>query len=51
MPDYQQMYHTLFNKGSDAIRILQEAQQKTEETYIGSGDDDVLPFPLPDPKK
>lgn len=36
MPDYQKMYHSLFNDVSDAISKLQEAQQKTEEIYIDS---------------
>jgi len=34
MADYQKMYLTLFNATTDAIRILQEAQQNAEEMYI-----------------
>ncbi|MDR0904567.1 MAG: hypothetical protein LBN00_00090 [Oscillospiraceae bacterium] len=34
MPDYKAMYFELFNKISDAIELLQEAQQETEEQYI-----------------
>lgn len=36
MPDYQKMYHALFNATTDAISTLQEAQQKTEELYMDS---------------
>jgi hypothetical protein len=36
MPDYQKMYHSLFNDVTDAIAKLQQAQQKTEEVYIDS---------------
>lgn len=34
MPDYQTMYFTLFNAITDAVHLLQEAQQKTEEIYM-----------------
>lgn len=36
MPDYQKMYHALFNDVSDAITKLQQSQQKTEEMYMNS---------------
>ena len=36
MPDYQKMYHSLFNDVTDTITKLQQAQQKTEEMYIDS---------------
>ena len=36
MPDYAEMYKTLFNAMTKAITILQEAQQQAEEIYIGS---------------
>lgn len=36
MPDYQKMYHSLFNDVTDAITKLQQAQQKTEEMYMNS---------------
>lgn len=36
MPDYQKMYTTLFNAVTDALRILQNSQQETEEMYISS---------------
>ena len=51
MPDYQKMYHSLFNNVTDAIRILQSAQQQTEEDYMEDTDEeDVLPFPVPGEK-
>jgi len=36
MPDYQKMYHSLFNDVTDVVTKLQEAQQKTEEMYMDS---------------
>jgi len=41
MPDYAEMYKTLFRAMTMAITILQEAQQVTEEMYISS-DETVL---------
>lgn len=38
MPDYSKMYATLFNAVTDAITVLQNAQLKTEEQYMESGD-------------
>ena len=35
MPDYQRMYLGLFNAVTDAIELLQKAQQDAEEIYIG----------------
>lgn len=34
MPNYQKMYYRLFNAVSDAIAILQTAQNDMEETYV-----------------
>ena len=34
MPDYEKMYKTLFNAMTDAIALLQKAQEETEEQYI-----------------
>ena len=34
MPDYQKMYFTLFNKISDTIEELRQAQAETEEQYL-----------------
>lgn len=36
MPDYKTMYFTLFNAITDAAKILNDAQIKTEEMYINS---------------
>ena len=38
MPDYKEMYFTLFQATTKAITALQEAQQKTEQMYM---DDDT----------
>jgi len=40
MPDYETMYKKLFNAQTDAIRILQKAQQDTEEIYIRAPEPD-----------
>lgn len=44
MPDYQKMYHSLFNDVTDAIAKLQRAQQKTEEMYMDSKETVLTPF-------
>ena len=48
MPDYQKMYHILFNAVTDAVEVLEkqdaetarsiliQGQQRTEELYIES---------------
>lgn len=45
MPDYKEMYYTLFNSVTDALEqlnvgeakaLLCQAQQKTEALYIGT---------------
>jgi hypothetical protein len=45
MPDYQKMYFTLFNRVTDAIEQLRQAQAETEEQYLDStgGDLHLLP--------
>jgi len=40
MADYKTMYYKLFNSLSDAIEILQKAQQEGEDIYIISPDDE-----------
>ena len=40
MPDYKGMYKELFGAVTEAIEILKEAQVKTEEMYILSGEND-----------
>jgi len=44
VPDYQKMYHSLFNDVTDAISKLQQAQQKTEEMYMDSKETVLTPF-------
>jgi hypothetical protein len=41
MPDYASMYQTLFQSQTQAIEILQKAQQATEEMYIASPEPDI----------
>ncbi len=41
MPDYAAMYKKLFNSQTDAIALLQEAQQETEEMYMSSPEPDI----------
>jgi hypothetical protein len=42
MPDYKEMYLSLFRETTKAIGILQSAQQKTEEIYISDDTEDNL---------
>ncbi|MPM19291.1 hypothetical protein SDC9_65712 [bioreactor metagenome] len=49
MPDYKEMYITLFKETTKAISILQTAQQRTEEIYIS--DDTENNFILLKPHK
>jgi len=44
MPDYKTMYFELFNKLTDAIAILQEAQRKAEDAYIKSEEAPASPL-------
>ena len=36
MADYQKLYYVLFHAMTDAIAILQKAQQDAEELYISA---------------
>lgn len=36
MPDYKQMYLTLFNATEQAVNLLIRAQQECEELYVSS---------------
>ena len=38
MPDYETMYFRLFNRMTDVIQMLQQAQQEGEKIFIESGD-------------
>jgi len=42
MPNYKEMYYTLFRAQRDAILILQEAHQKTEEMFLSADVPDHL---------
>ena len=42
MSNYKEMYYTLLRAQRDAILILQEAHQKTEEMYISPAAPDHL---------
>jgi UDP-N-acetylmuramoylalanine-D-glutamate ligase len=44
MADYAKMYKTLFTSQTEAIAILQKAQQETEEIYISAPDPDIRVF-------
>jgi hypothetical protein len=50
MPDYQKMYHSLFNDVTDAVSRLQQAQQRTEELYMNSPETILTPIPGGDDK-
>ena len=48
MADYKRMYTTLFNRVTDIIEALQQAQREAEEIYIESPEPEIL---LLDPGK
>jgi len=41
MPDYKNMYETLFGAATQAILVLQQAQQQTEDMYISAAPPDI----------
>jgi hypothetical protein len=41
MADYATMYRRLFNSQTQAIELLQKAQQDTEQMYMDSPDPDI----------
>lgn len=41
MPNYKKMYYDLFNSVTDTIEALKKAQQKAEEEYINSSEEDA----------
>ncbi|MDR0906599.1 MAG: hypothetical protein LBN00_10585 [Oscillospiraceae bacterium] len=43
MPNYKAMYLALFNSVTDAIEMLQKAQQDAEEKYISEAE--LIEFP------
>lgn len=42
MKNYKKLYFELFNKVTDAIELLQEAQQQMESLYIESSNFDIV---------
>ncbi len=45
MPDYQMMYHMLFNHITDTIESLQMIQRQTETLYMNSPDPELTLLP------
>ena len=45
MPDYRELYFTLFRASEQAVNTLIEAQRKCEELYISAPREELLPFP------
>ena len=41
MADYPKMYRRLFNAQTQAIELLQKAQQDTEEMFVEAPDPDI----------
>lgn len=48
MPDYKQMYLTLFRATEQAINTLIQAQQECEELYISESETKLKIISLPD---
>ena len=46
MADYKAMYELLFKRITVAIRLLQEAQQITEDMFISSEDTNIRLLPI-----
>jgi len=51
MPDFAKMYRKLFNAQTDAIALLQAAQQETEKLYIEADDTPIELLPKDDKPK
>lgn len=51
MPDYKEMYLTLFRVTEQAINTLIEAQRACEELYISEPEIELRVVPLPDRTK
>ena len=49
VPDYKEMYLTLFRSTTQAINLLQEAQRQTEEMYISADPPDIRVINLSKP--
>ena len=42
MADFKSMYFRLFDKVTDAVNILQSAQQEGEDAYTESDDENII---------
>ena len=51
MPDYKEMYLTLFRATEQAINTLIEAQRACEELYVSEPETELRVVPLPDRTK
>lgn len=47
MPDYKEMYFTLFRATEQAINTLIEAQRACEELYVSEPETELRVVPLP----
>lgn len=47
MADYKSMYYRLFNRVTDAIEILQAAQQESESTFTEAPDNPIIELTSP----
>lgn len=51
MPDYKEMYYTLFRASEEAINVLIEAQRRCEELYISQSEAEQKMLSVLDHKK
>lgn len=42
MPDYKQMYLTMLDACENALKVLTEAEQKCEDIYVETSDDEII---------
>ena len=45
MPDYKEMYLTLFRATEEALRVLIDAQRACEELYLSAPAPELIVFP------
>ena len=50
MPDFQEMYYTLFRRITAVINDLQEVQRKTEEMYVSAEPPELIVLDTGNPK-
>ena len=51
MPDYKEMYLTLFRASEEAINLLIAAQRTCEELYISQSEPKLMVLPLEEQKE